>query len=165
MKIKSLLLVCLFFAALTDSYSQKIKEMTVNMYDSDCLLVIDGLISDASEQIPMEQLAHFEQAASQERLTKLGLRESECVMVRSSADLEIENHIFRQVHAQVQQIGTKYKMPIAVNGVLIPAYAERRSQLEKIESQQIKNIRFLNKAEAQAKYGGKIVFGLVEITV
>jgi hypothetical protein len=127
----SLLLSMFFFAAIANAFSQEALtfKMTINMNDKDCAHVVDGLISPSSVDIPMEQLAHFEQTVSKETLENLGLADSLCVMVRSSSDLEIENYIYRQVHEQVQQIGTKYKLPIAINEELNPSYAERRSQL------------------------------------
>ena len=97
--------------------------MFVNMYDQNCIHVVDGLVTTYKDVVPRQELAHFEQAASREKLATLGFREGQCVMVKSSADLEIENHIYRQVHGQVQQVGTKYKLPIAVNGKLAPTYA------------------------------------------
>ncbi len=63
----------------------------------------------------------------------------------------------------MQRIGTQYKFPIAVNGKLKHAYEERRGQLGKIQVEKIKEVKFLNKAEAQEKYGDKVVFGLIEI--
>jgi hypothetical protein len=154
---------CFFvFAACTLGYSQKVLE--VNMNDKDCIHVIDGLISSPNESVS-DKLAHFEQAVSQEKLEKLGFSKSQCVMVKSSVDLDIENYIYRQVHGQVQQIGTQYKIPIVINGKLSSNHTDRRSQLIKLEAEQVKNIKFLNKAEAQAKYGDKVVFGLIEITV
>ncbi|EJF08535.1 hypothetical protein O71_20282 [Pontibacter sp. BAB1700] len=86
-------------------------------------------------------------------------------MVKSSADIDIENYIYRQVHEQVQQIGTKYKIPIAVNEKLTSNHTDRRNQLSKIKAEEVKKIKFLKKAEAQAKYGDTVVFGLIEITV
>ena len=163
MKIKILFFCFFIFAAFTKAYSQKIAE--VDMNNQDCIHVIDGFISSPNDNVPGGQLAHYEQAASVEKLEKLGFSNSKCVIVKSSADLDIENYIYRQVHAQVQQIGTQYKIPIAVNGKLISAYPERRSQLGKLKAEQIKKITFLNKAEAQTKYGNKVVFGLIEITV
>ncbi|WP_266204257.1 hypothetical protein [Pontibacter kalidii] len=162
MKTKLLILGFLIFATYTKGYSQKIME--VNMNDKDCIHVIDGLISSPNESVP-DKLAHFEQAVSQEKLEKLGFGNSQCVMVKSSADLDIEGYIYRQVHKQVQQIGTKYKIPIAVNGKLTFNHTDRRNQLSKFRVEQVKNIKFLNKAEAQAKYGDKVVFGLIEITI
>lgn len=162
MKTKLLILGFLVFAAYTNAYSQK--TMEVNMHDKDCIHVIDGMISSPDESVP-DKIAHFEQAVSPEMLQKLGFSNSQCVMVKSSADLDIENYIYRQVHEQVQQIGTKYKIPIAVNGKLTFSPTDRRSQLSKLRAEQVKKIKFLNKSEAQAKYGDKVVFGLIEITV
>lgn len=135
------------------------------MNDEDCTHIVDGLIKSSSVDIPTKQLAHFEQAAGKEKLEKFGLADSRCVMVKSSSDLVIESYIYRQVHEQVQQVGTKYKLPIAVNENLIPSYTERRNQLSELKAEDIKQVRFLNKAETQAKHGDKVVFGLIEITV
>lgn len=162
MKTKLLILGFLIFAAYTNGYSQK--TMEVNMHDKDCIHVIDGMISSPDESVP-DKIAHFEQAVSPEKLQKLGFSNSQCVMVKSSADLDIENYIYRQVHEQVQQVGTKYKIPIAVNGKLTSNHTDRRNQLSKLKAEEVKKIKFLNKAEAQAKYGDKVVFGLIEITV
>jgi hypothetical protein len=139
--------------------------VTVDMNDKDCLHVVDGVMVPYQTILPEGQLAHFERAVSEEKLQKLGFGMGQCVIVRSSADLNIENYIYRQVHAQVQRVGTQYKMPIAVNGKFMPSYADRRSQLKELKPEQIKQIRFLDKAEAQARYGDKIVFGLIEVTV
>ena len=163
MKTNLFVLILFIFTAGTKAYSQKV--MAINMHDADCIHVIDGLISSPDDNAPIDQLAHYEQAANPEKLTELGFSNSPCVIVKSSADLDIENYIYRQVHAQVQQIGTQYKIPIAVNGTLLPGYPARRSQLSKLKAVQIKKITFLNKAEAQAKYGNKVVFGLIEIKV
>ena len=137
--------------------------MSINMHDKDCTHIVDGLVSGPDES--PEQLAHFEQAASKEKLEKFGLAGSQCVMVKSSADLAIENYIYRQVHEEVQQIGVQYKIPIAVNGKLLYSFTERRGQLSKLEVKQIKSVRFLDKAAAQAIYGDKVVFGLIEVTI
>lgn len=173
----------LMLSAFTGGYSQKVngrfleapvvgekalkgEVLTVDMYDKDCVHVVDGMISSHDDIVSNQQLAHFERAASKEKLAELGFRdEGQCVMVKSTADLDIENYIYRQVHEQVRQIGIEYKIPIAVNGRLIPSYSGRRSQLGNIKQEQIKQIKFLSKAEAQAKYGDRVVFGLKEITV
>src|SRR5688572_385473 len=127
MKTK-LLTLCLFiFTVCSHAYSQKVKE--VNMNNKACIHVIDGFIASPSDNVPGEQLAHYEQSASLERLEKLGFRNSQCVIVKSTADLDIENYIYRQVHDQVQQIGTQYKIPIVVNGKLLPDFSDRRNQL------------------------------------
>lgn len=140
--------------------------LTVDMYDSDCIHVVDGMISSHHDVIPNQQLAHFERAASKEKLAELGFSDDgQCVIVKSTADIEIENYIYRQLHEQVRQIGIEYKLPIAVNEKLLPGYNDRRSQLGNIKQEQIKQVRFLNKAEARAKYGKRVVFGLIEITV
>ena len=178
MKTRLLLPLLLALAVFTNTYAQNSRPnilevqtvkkgvVAVDMNDRNCIHVVDGLITSYQETVPQQQLAHFEQATSQEKLERLGFGDSrQCVMVKSSADLDIENYIYRQVHDQVQQIGTKYKIPIVVNEQLIASYAERRSQLSKLQPQQIKNIKFLDKAAAQAKYGNKIVFGLIEVTV
>ncbi|MFT2010817.1 hypothetical protein ACMA1I_19235 [Pontibacter sp. 13R65] len=162
MKIKFFITCSFIFTACTLVYSQKVLE--VNMNNKDCIHVIDGLISSPNESTP-DKLAHFEKAVSQEKLEKLGFSNSQCVMVKSSVDLNIENYIYRQVHEQVQQIGTKYKIPIAINGKLTANYTDRRSQLSKLKAEQVIKVKFLNKAEAQAKYGDNVVFGLIEITV
>ena len=175
---KTLYLLCLIsFTAFTKGYSQNVspntidvkkvsgKAVTVDMNDMECVHVVDGLVTTYKEDVPARQLAHFEQAASPEKLAKLGFDGSQCVMVKSSADLAIENYIYRQVHAQVQQVGTKYKLPIAVNGKLTSSYASRRAELSSIKPEQIKEVKFLDKAAAKAKYGDSIVFGLIEITV
>ncbi|WP_161890538.1 hypothetical protein [Pontibacter russatus] len=163
----SILLSVFFFASITNAFSQEAKTfyMTINMNDKACTHIVDGLISPATVEIPGRQLAHFEQAASNEKLEKFGVAGSPCVMVRSSADLAIENYIYRQVHEEVQQIGIQYKIPIAVNGKLVHSFSERRSQLSRLREDQIKAVRFLDKAAAQAIYGDKVVFGLVEITM
>lgn len=163
MKTKFFLSCFFFFVAFTNGHSQKV--FTININDEDCTYIVDGLIMSSSVDIPMDQLVHFEQAAGKEKLEKLGLAGSRCVMVKSSSDLAIESYIYRQVHEQVQQVGTKYKLPIAVNENLIPSYTERRNQLSELKAEDIKQIRFLNKAEAQDKYGDKVVFCLIEITV
>ncbi|MFD2513147.1 hypothetical protein ACFSRY_04670 [Pontibacter locisalis] len=177
MKTKLTLLCLLSLAAYTKGICQKansnyLEVMTVtkavvavDMYDPDCIHVVDGLVTSYSDVVPREQLAHFEQAASEEKLAKLGFKEGQCVMVKSSADLDIENYVYRQVHSQVQQVGTQYKLPIAVNGQLAPTYAERHQQLERLRQEQIKKVVFLDKAKARAKYGDKVVFGLVEVTL
>mgnify|MGYP005755499899 CR=1 FL=1 len=139
--------------------------VAVDMYDPDCIHVVDGLITSYTDVVPQKELAHFEQAASKEKLAKLGFTGKQCVMVKSSADLDIENYVYRQVHSQVQQVGTQYKLPIAVNGRLASTYAERRAQLVSLKQEQIKKILFLDKAKAQAKYGDKVVFGLIEVTL
>lgn len=139
--------------------------LKVDMYDKDCIHVVDGVISSYKEVVSSQQLAHFERAASKEKLAELGFSDGQCVMVKSTTDLEVENYIYRQVHAQVQQIGTQYKLPIAVNEQLLPSYSARQRQLSSIKAAQIKKVKFLNKAEAQAKYGDQVVFGLIEITV
>jgi len=163
MKTK-LLTLCLFiFTVCSHAYSQKVME--VNMNNKACIHVIDGFIGSPNDIVPAEQLAHYEQAASLEKLEKLGFSNTQCVIVKSTADLDIENYIYRQVHDQVQKIGTQYKIPIAVNGKLLPGLSDRRNQLSKIKEEQVKKIKFLNKAEAQAKYGNKVVFGLIEIAV
>ncbi|MBF9253541.1 hypothetical protein I2I11_09575 [Pontibacter sp. 172403-2] len=162
----------------TEGYSQRVngrtlevpvvnsrEVLTVDMYDKDCVHVVDGLVSPYNEIVPQQQLAHFEQAASREKLEELGFSNSQCVMIKSSADLDVENYIYRQVDAQVRQIGIQYKIPIVVNEKLIASYAGRHRQLSNIKAEEIKKIKFLDKAEAQAKYGGKVVFGLIEITV
>ncbi|GAB3538419.1 hypothetical protein GCM10027443_33310 [Pontibacter brevis] len=139
--------------------------LTVDMYDKDCIHLVDGMISSANDIVSYQQLAHFERAASREKLAKLGFSDGQCVMVKSTADHDIENYIYRQVHEQVRQIGIQYKLPIAVNEKLLTSYSARQRQLSNIKSEQIKKVKFLNKAEAQAKYGDKVVFGLIEITV
>ena len=166
MKISSLLSI-LLFSAIFHAFSQEAKTfyMTINMNDKACTHIVDGLISPATVEIPGKQLAHFEQAASNEKLEKFGVAGSQCVMVRSSADLAIENYIYRQVHGEVQQVGIQYKIPIAVNGKLIHDFNERRSQLSRLREEQIKTIKFLDRAAAQAIYGDKVVFGLIEITM
>ncbi|WP_345161038.1 hypothetical protein [Pontibacter saemangeumensis] len=138
--------------------------MSINMFDKDCTYIVDGVISPATVEVPIP-LAHFEQAASKEKLEEFGVADSPCVMVKSSSDLAIENYIYRQVHEEVQQIGIQYKIPIALNGKLEHFFIERRSQLSKVREEQIKTVRFLNKAAAQAIYGDKVVFGLIEITI
>ncbi|WP_125185516.1 hypothetical protein [Botryobacter ruber] len=162
MKIKFFITCSFIFAACTLGYSQKVMEVNIN--DKDCIHVLDGLISSPNESAP-DNLAHFEQAVTQEKLEKLGFSNRQCVIVKSSADIDIENFIYRKVHDQVQQIGTKYKIPIAVNGKLTSNHTDRRNQLSKLKAEEVKKIKFLNKAEAQAKYGDKVVFGLIEITV
>ena len=175
---KTRFILCLIsFVAFTKGYSlaqnpntidvKKVngKAVTVDTNDKDCVHVVDGLVTTYKEEVPARQLAHFEQAASPEKLAKLGFDGSPCVMVKSSADLAIENYVYRQVHAQVQQVGTKYKIPIAVNGKLNPTYASRRAELGSIKPEQVKEVKFLDKAAAKAKYGDSIVFGLIEITV
>jgi hypothetical protein len=174
----TLYFLCLLsFTAITQGYSQSLKPntidvktvdrkvVTVDMNNKDCVHVIDGLVTSYDEAIPAKQLAHFEQVASQEKLTRLGFNGNQCVMVKSSADIAVENYIYRQVHAQVQQVGTKYKLPIAVNGKLTSSYANRRAKLGSIKPEQIKEVKFLDKEAAQAKYGDSVVFGLIEITV
>lgn len=163
----SLFLAVFLFAATSNVFSQEAGTftMTINMNDKDCVHIVDGLISPSTVEIPSKQLAHFEQAASDEKLEKFGVAASQCVMVKSTADLPVENYIYRQVHEEVQQIGTQYKIPIAVNGKLTSSYTERRSQLSKLREDQIKTVRFLNKAAAQAIYGDKVVFGLIEISI
>ena len=163
MKTK-LLTLCLFiFMICSHAYSQKLMEINTN--NEACIHVIDGFIASPSDIVPAEQLAHYEQAASLENIEKLGFSNIQCVIVKSTADLDIENYIYRQVHDQVQQIGTQYKIPIAVNEILLAGLADRRKQLSKIKPEQVKKIKFLNKAEAKAKYGNKVVFGLIEIAV
>ena len=169
MKTKLLFFCFFIFAVYTKAYSQDMiinseKVMTINSNDPECIHVIDGLISSPKENVPVN-LVHFERTASRDKLAKLGFSNSQCVMFKSSADLDIENYIYRQVHEQVQQIGTQYKIPIAVNGKLLPGFPERRNQLSKLKAEQIKKIKFLTKAEAQAKYGDKVVFGMIEIIV
>lgn len=163
----SLLLSMFLLAATANAFGQvgTTFYMTINMNDSACTYIVDGLILPSPVDIPTLQLAHFEQATSKEKLEKFGLVSSQCVIVRSSSDLDIENYIYRQVHEQVQQVGTQYKLPIAVNEKLNPSYTERRSQLSALKAGDIKKIKFLSKAEAQAKYGDRVVFGLIEITV
>lgn len=139
--------------------------MAIDMNNKDCIHVVDGLVTDGVEEVPAILLAHFEQAVSKEKLDKLGFNDSQCVLVKSSFDLDIENYIYRQVHAQVQRIGTQYKVPIAVNGQLTSSFAARRSQLAGIKPEQIKEVRFLDKPAAQAKYGDQVVFGLIEIVL
>jgi len=170
---------CFFILfAFTEGYSQRVngstlevpvvnsrKVLTVDMYDKDCVHVLDGLISPYNEIVPKQQLANFEQAASREKLEELGFSNGQCVMIKSSADLEVENYIYRQVDEQVRQIGIQYKIPIVVNETLMPSYTERRGLLSNIKADQIKRIKFLDKAKAQAKYGDNVVFGLIEITV
>lgn len=182
MKTK-LFLSCLMMVALTEGNAQTINGrllevpaldnrgltgdvLTVDMYDEDCIHVMDGMIASSSDVVSNQQLAHFERAASREKLAELGFRsEGQCVMVKSTADLGIENYIYRQVHEQVRQIGIQYKLPIAVNKKLLPSYTDRRKQLSKIKAEEIKKVKFLNRSEARAKYGDKVVFGLIEITV
>ena len=177
MKLKLTLLCLLFFMAYTQGLCQgtmpgylKVKTISkdfvsVNMYDQECIHVVDGLITSYKDSIPQQDIAHFEKAASREKLAKLGFKAGQCVMVKSSVDLEIENYVYRQVHGQVQKIGNQYKIPIAVNGKLRHAYKERRSQLSKLKVEAIKEVKFLNKAAAQEKYGDKVVFGLIEIVI
>ena len=162
-----LFVFCIFiFLVFTNAYSQKVKvEGNINMNNRACIHVIDGLISSSAELVPFDKLAHYEQAASLEKLERLGFSNSNCVIVKSTADLDIENYIYRQVHDQVQQIGIQYKIPIVVNGKLLSGYLERRGQLSNLKEEQIKKIKFLDKAKAQAKYGDKVVFGLIEIKV
>ena len=148
-----------------DRKGQPSEVLKVDMYDKDCIHVVDGMMSSSNDIVSNQQLAHFERAASREKLAELGFSEGQCVMVKSTADLDIENYIYRQVHEQVQQVGIEYKLPIAVNGKLLPSYTDRRSQLSIIKPEQIKRVKFLNKAEAQGKYGDRVVFALIEITV
>ncbi|MCC9167903.1 hypothetical protein [Pontibacter harenae] len=177
MKTKLTLLCLLSLASYTKGLCQKanpnhLEVMTVtkdvvavDMYDPECIHVVDGLITSYTDVVPRQELAHFEQAASEEKLAKLGFTGKQCAMVKSSADLDIENYVYRQVHSQVQQVGTQYKLPIAINGQLTSTYAERRSQLASLKQEQIKKILFLDKAKAQAKYGDKVIFGLIEVTL
>lgn len=127
--------------------------------------MIDGYRVSPSDIVPGDQLAHYEQAASLEKLEKPGFSNSQCVIVKSTVDLDIENYIYRQVHDQVQQINTQYKIPIAVNGKFLPGFSDRRKQLSKIKAEQVKKVKFLYKAAAQAKYGNKVIFGLIEIAI
>lgn len=161
----SLLLSVFLFATISNAFSQEAKTfyMSINMNDKACTHIVDGLVS--GPDVSPEQLAHFEQAASKEKLEEFGVAGSPCVMIKSSADLAIENYIYRQVHDEVQQIGIQYKIPIAVNGKLVHSLRERRSQLSRLRAEQIKTVRFLDKAAAQAIYGEKVVFGLIEITI
>ena len=173
-----LLLLCLLsLTAFTKIYAQNQEPQILNvetvkggvisidMNNAECIQVVDGLVANGVEEIPAKLLAHFEQAVSKEKLEKLGFNDSQCVLVKSSMDLDVENYIYRQVHAHVQRIGTQYKVPIAVNGQLTPSFAARRNQLVNIKPGQIKEIRFLDKTVAQAKYGDKVVFGLIEIII
>ncbi len=173
-----LLLLCLLnLTAVTNVYAQDQKPQILNvetvkggvvaidMNNKDCIHVVDGLVTDGVEEVPAKLLAHFEQAVSKEKLDKLGFNDSQCVLVKSSVDLDIENYIYRQVHAQVQRIGTQYKIPIAVNEQLTSSFAARRDQLAVIQPEQIKEVRFLDKPAAQAKYGDQVVFGLIEIVL
>jgi hypothetical protein len=166
------------FFSFSEGYSQTINRgilevpkassrevLTVNMYDKDCIHIVDGMISTFTDTIPQQNLAYFERAVRKENLCKIGFKEGQCVIVKSTADLDIENYIYRQVDEQVRQIGINYKVPIVVNGKLLSDYTERRSQLSELKEVQIKKIKFLNKAEAQARYGNKVVFGLIEIKV
>lgn len=139
--------------------------VAVDMNNTECIQVVDGLVADGVEEVPAKLLAYFEQAVSKEKLEKLGFNDSQCVLVKSSVDLDVENFIYRQMHAQVQRVGTQYKVPIAVNGQLIPSFTARRNQLAGIKPEQIKEVRFLDKPAAQAKYGDQVVFGLIEIVI
>lgn len=132
--------------AFTDGYSQEVngrflevptttgkqltgEMLTIDMYDKECIHVVDGMISSHNDVVSNQMLAHFERASSKEKLAELEFREGQCVMVKSTADLDVENYIYRQVHEQVRQIGIAYKVPIAVNGELMPSYTDRRSRL------------------------------------
>ncbi|RDV13301.1 hypothetical protein DXT99_19970 [Pontibacter diazotrophicus] len=139
--------------------------LKVDMYDKDCIHVVDGMIASYNDVVSNQQLAHFERAASREKLAELGFSDGQCVIVKSTADLDIENYVYRQVHEHVRQIGIQYKLPIAVNGKLILSYSARQRQLSHIKAEQVKSVKFLSKAEARAKYGDKVIFGLIEITV
>lgn len=177
MRVKIFVYCLLLIFAFSKSYSQNVKgrflEVTtvdrevhaVDMYDQACLHVVDGLVSSYNDYVPQELLAHFEQVGSKEKLERLGFSGNKCVMVKSTVDLELENYIYRQVHGQVQRVGTQYKLPIAINGKLTHSYKERRSQMSSIKEEEIKEIKFLDKAAAQEKYGSKVVFGLIEITI
>jgi hypothetical protein len=178
MKTKLFFSCFIMLLAFKKGYSQKVNRgmlelpiansmeiVSVDMYDKSCIHVVDGLISSFRDTITQEQLAHFERAVSAEKLSELGFSSDQCVIIKSTADLDIENYIFRQVDDQVRQIGINYKVPIAVNGKLLPSYPDRRSKLSKIKPEQIKRIKFLDKVKAKAKYGDKVIFGLVEIEV
>lgn len=185
MKTKSYILGLFLFFSFSEGYSQTInggileirkaksrgaltnssEVLTVNMYDKDCIHVVDGVISAFTDTIPQQELAHFERAVSKESLSTIGFKEGKCVIVKSTADLDIENYIYRQVDEQVRQVGINYKVPIVVNGKLLASYTARRAQLSNIKPEQIKKIKFLDKVESQAKYGDKVVFGLIEIAV
>ncbi|MFD3004008.1 hypothetical protein ACFS7Z_26895 [Pontibacter toksunensis] len=182
MKAKQFILCLLLLVAFTEGKTQTLngrllevptldreglpsEVLKVDMYDKDCIHVVDGLVASYRDVVSNQQLVHFERAASREKLTELGFKDGQCVIVKSTADLDIENYIYRQVHEQVQQVGIEYKLPIAVNGKLLPSYTDRRNKLSIIKPEQIKRVKFLNKAEAQGRYGDRVVFGLIEITV
>lgn len=81
--------------AFSKGYSQKVNRgilevsivnnggvVKVNMYDKDCIHVVDGLVSFFSDTIPQQQLAHFERAVSEEKLVELGFSKGQCVIVK-----------------------------------------------------------------------------------